>query len=174
MKSADGYVTQTFDGISHRIGNQSVSVRTCAQPCRYVPLGQGIIWYGDSVARRAAARVGQSWNLDNDFVAIRPNTRDNVVSSSLVGFASDNVTWDWVAQDDGIPALGAIPTLKWIGGSRIDDPRRVTIANKAYSGQLVSGVLGLYDAFTNQPLNVLDEGIAAMGPGIPLGNVTIK
>jgi hypothetical protein len=174
MKTDDGYVTQSFDGVTHRIGNQTISVRTCSQPCRYVPLGQGIVWRGDNIAHNRSVQAGQTWSMDHAFVAIRPNTRDNVVSSTVIGFEDDNVTWAWVAQDDGIPALGAIPTLKWIGGSEISDPRRVTIASEAYGGQRVTSALILYDAFTNQPLNILDEGISAAGPAIPMGDITIK
>jgi hypothetical protein len=137
-------------------------------------LGQGIIWLGDSFGRNSVARAGQPLRMDNEFVAIRPNTHDNVVSSSLIGYAPDDATWAWVAQDDGIPALGAIPTLKWIGGSAVDDLRYVMVSDEAYTDQRVSGALILYDAFTNRPLNILDEGIVSAGPAIPLGNVTIK
>jgi hypothetical protein len=68
---------------------------------------------------------------------------------------------------DAVPALGAIPTFKWIRGSSIRDVHLVDVPAKAGgSGPLTVTV---YDAFTAQTLPILDERFAHLGqPGMPL------
>jgi hypothetical protein len=95
-------------------------------------------------------------------------THDYTVSLSLDGEGGA-----WRAQHDGTPALGAIPTLKWIRGITVEDEHRLPLPPNA-SG---IGVLRLtvYDAFTVQPLPVLDDRLARLGQGtqIDLGQVEI-
>ncbi|MCB9006931.1 MAG: hypothetical protein H6656_06150 [Ardenticatenaceae bacterium] len=134
------------------------------------------------------------------FINGRPQLRDYVVSTRLVGYEPDNFTWAWCDLVDGIPAMGGIPTLKWIQGSRVQSPRTVIfpsrtepasfngfcqsdkpapgapilfVDNAATPGQTVGGILRLYDAFTNRPLPILDERITAVTSWIPLGEATI-
>jgi len=103
------------------------------------------------------------------FVGARPLTHDYTVSVSLVGEAGA-----WQTQHDGTPALGAIPTLKWIGGVTVRDRHDLLLPPQAAG----SGVLHLtvYDAFTMRPLSVLDERLARAGQGtqIELGQVQIR
>jgi hypothetical protein len=103
------------------------------------------------------------------FVALRPITNDYTVSVSLAGEGSK-----WWAQHDGTPALGAIPTLKWIRGVTIVDEHNVLLPSDATGrGTLY---LTVYDAFTMRPLPVLDERLARLGQGtqIELGSTEIK
>jgi len=115
--------------------------------------------------------------------------------------AEDNFTWAWCDLVDGIPAMGGIPTLKWIHGSQVQSPRSVIfpprtdpatfsdfcqsdkpapgapilfVDNAAIPGQTISGILRLYDAFTNQPLPILDERVTAVTSWIPLGKTVIE
>jgi hypothetical protein len=99
--------------------------------------------------------------------------RDLIVSVRLIGFEEDGVHWAWWDLSDGVPAMGAIPTLKWIGGSRVRDPHWLTIPAEARPGQTVGPVVRLYDAFTNRPLPILDERLNQVGPWIPLGTTTL-
>lgn len=94
------------------------------------------------------------------FLALRPLTEDNSVSLGLRGDG-------WEIKQDDTPAQGAIPTLKWITGWQVDDRRALSLdaAPRGAEGQLV---LSVYDAFTLQPLHVLDERLARQGQGIEL------
>ncbi len=168
----------------------------------YVPLGQGIVWAGGSLADwQTAVSPGTSHDLTMRFINSRPLLRDYVISTRLVGYEVDNFTWAWCDLVDGIPAMGGIPTLKWIHGSQVYAPRTIIfpprtqpasfsgfcqsekpapgapilyVDNAATPGQTIGGLLRLYDAFTNQPLPILDERITAVTSWIPLGEAIIE
>jgi hypothetical protein len=134
---------------------------------QYLPFGSGIIYLG------ATPDHGDSppGNLRLHFAASAPIQRDYVVSASLIGLNPDR-TWAWQDLDDGVPAMGAIPTLKWIAGSRVTDPHRLAVPPDAPPGPVI-GTLILYDAFTGRPLPLLDERLAAAAPWAPLGEWTV-
>ena len=167
----------------------------------YVPLGQGIVWTGGSLTDwQTAVSPGSSHDLPMRFINGRPLLRDFVVSTRLVGYDVANFTWAWCDLADGVPAMGGIPTLKWIQGSTVVEPRTVIfpprseparftgfcqsekpapgapilyVDNTATPGQTIGGILRLYDAFTNRPLPILDERITAVTSWIPLGEAKI-
>ena len=136
-----------------------------------VPLGEGLFWTGNTTIDNLQA--GDSITVRHQFVSTRPIMRDLAVSMSMVGFEEDGVTWAWRVASDGIPATGAIPTLKWIEGSRIIDPHTLTVPDEAYVGQTVKAWVTVYDAFTNRPIPVLDPEIRQQEVGIPLFELTI-
>jgi hypothetical protein len=124
---------------------------------RYVPLGGELILAGATSLPEpcgAAPVVTLTW------LAARPPARDRVVSLQLAG--------DFAAQSDGVPALGAIPTLKWLHGQAIAD-RHVLALPDGAAGRATASLL-VYDAFTLRPLAVLDPQIAQQGPRVPLGS----
>jgi hypothetical protein len=135
---------------------------------QYVPLADGIIFRGASSYSPLRSRSGPRLG----FAASHPIQRDYVVSTSLIGVNPDG-TWAWRVLDDSVPATGAIPTLKWIGGSRITDPHALAIPDGT-AGSRVIGTLTLYDAFTGRVLPVLDERLAAAAPWIPLGEWVLE
>jgi Protein O-mannosyl-transferase TMEM260-like len=167
----------------------------------YVPLGQGIVWTGTSLDDlQEPLAAGNEYGLSMRFINGRPLLRDYVVSTRLVGYEADNFTWAWCDLVDGVPAMGGIPTLKWIQGSQVQSPRTIIfpprtepanfngfcqsekpapdapflyVDNAATAGQTVGGILRLYDAFTNRPLPILDERITAVYSWIPLGETKI-
>ncbi len=176
----------------------------------YVPLGQKIIWIGIPISnlqsRNPKSPISPapllpitSSPLPQTFLASTPIQRDYVVSVRLIGFESDNFHWAWCDAVDAIPAMGAMPTLKWIGGLEITSPHTIIYpeqhpgyqeycsSNKpapgasvlyvdeaAYNGQTVGGTLILYDAFTKRPLPILDERITAQYQWIPLSTTTVQ
>jgi hypothetical protein len=152
-------------------------VRTGAIPKRpgqhYVPLGQGIVWLGDARLGETAPRPGERPYLPQRLAASQPVLRDLVVSVRLVGYEPDGFHWAWWELDDGVPALGAIPTLKWVAGSRVWDPHWLRVATDAPPGQELGAFVRLYDAFTGQPLPILDERLVEGLPAIPLGLTTV-
>ncbi len=138
-----------------------------AESGHYVPLGEGIVWTGGTLNGLTPA-AGESLTLNQEFRSARPINRDYVVSVRLIGLEPDGFHWAWWDLQDSVPALGAIPTLKWIEGSLVRSPHRVTVAADAPAGQTLTGALTLYDAFTNRPLPILDERITDGQAWIPL------
>jgi hypothetical protein len=131
---------------------------------RYVTFGDSLILTGiDGPA--GDLYPGQDVALNLHFLAARPLERDYIISTALVGLNPD-ATWAWRADDDSVPALGAIPTLKWIHNSAVFDPHRLTIPND--TPQLsAEGSLVIYDHFTQSLLPPLDERLQ-IGPIVPL------
>jgi hypothetical protein len=75
-------------------------------------------------------------------------------------------------MDDFVPALGAIPTLKWIAGSQVFDPHTLQVPEHAAPGPAQLSVI-LYDAFTQEPLGLLDAELIKQGQAIPIGIVNV-
>ncbi|MBE7531137.1 MAG: DUF2723 domain-containing protein [Chloroflexi bacterium] len=209
-QTADGYVTEVRDNgdttLPSLTGPWGVSSNQWAvsseQGQHYVPLGQGIIWIGDPISNLAVSPppISQSQTslLSQHFTTTRPLWRDYVVSTRLVGYEADGFHWAWCDLVDYVPAMGAIPTLKWIAGSYITSPHSIdytqesptyetycqsvkpapgapvlAVSDTAVPGQSIGGMVTLYDAFTQRPLPILDERITAQFPWIPLGQTTI-
>ncbi len=135
---------------------------------RYIPFSEGIVWNGKSF-QDGPLEPGQTLKLQQNFFSSRPIFSDIVVSVRLVGFEDDGFHWSWWDLDDNVPAMGAIPTLKWIGGSAVRDPHWLIVDEEAWSGQSVSPLLRLYDAFTGRSVPILDERISNETPWLPLG-----
>lgn len=204
-QTPDGYVTEARDGgdtaVPPLAGPWGVSSEQWAVSSErwqhYVPLGQGMIWTGDPISQSRIS-PGSSYPLPQHFTTSRPLWRDYVVSTRLVGYEADGFHWAWCDLVDYIPAMGAIPTLKLIAGSRVTSPHLVdytqeppvyetycqsvkpapgapvlAVDGTAVPGQTVGGMVTLYEAFTQRPLPILDERITAQFPWIPLGQTTI-
>ncbi len=128
-------------------------------PARRCPLpeprpAQRYLLFGGEMALTGASLQGHT--VDLQWLALRPLTRDYSVSVQALGPG-------WRAQDDGTPALGAIPTLKWIRGIQVRDRHRLTRPEGA-KGQGALTV-AVYDAFTLEPLIVLDDRFLKLGQG---------
>ncbi|MDX1412643.1 MAG: DUF2723 domain-containing protein [Candidatus Promineifilaceae bacterium] len=139
----------------------------------YVPLGQGIIWQGEQLDDRALVSPSQDIIWSQFFQSSYPILRDYTVSTRLIGFEEDGFHWAWWDLADSIPAMGAIPTLKWIRNSRIRSPHFVTVDPSAAPGQEIGGSLNLYDAFTGRVLPILDDRITNQYDWIPLGSTSV-
>jgi hypothetical protein len=139
----------------------------------YVPFGQGIVWQGDQLDGNQALAAGQSLTLPQHFLSGAPVMRDYTVSVRLIGFEDDGYHWAWWDLDDGIPAMGAIPTLKWIDGSRVRSPHFLKVDAEAPPNQQIGAALNLYDALTSRVLPVLDERITADYAWLPLGMTAV-
>ena len=139
----------------------------------YVPLGQGIVWTGGTLNGLSPV-PGESFTLRQEFRSGRPVNRDLVVSVRLIGLEPDGFHWAWWDLQDAIPAMGGIPTLKWVDGSVVRSPHRVTVAPDAPPGQTLTGALTLYDAFTGRPLPILDERITDGQAWIPLCRAVVQ
>jgi hypothetical protein len=178
-QTEQGYHTETLDTAEHNfefpdwIGpwglkkeGTSLAIET---PSYYVPFAQGIVWTGEPIGNTTQRVPGQEVELVQFFSASIPVMRDLIISTRLVGYEADNFHWDWWDLDDGVPAMGAIPTLKWISGSEVRDPRWPMVSDSAFPGQTLGPLLRLYDAFTSRPLAILDERISEETPWVPIG-----
>lgn len=183
--ASDGYSTQVVDDAAldqltlppYR-GPWGVPVETWRFPSgrdggHYVPLAEGVVWTGETLNGLSLA-PGETVVVDQEFHSARPINRDYIVSVRLIGLEEDGVHWAWWDLDDSVPALGAIPTLKWVAGSFVRSPHRLTVAETAKPDQALTGALTLYDAFTNRPLAILDERITAENPWIPLCRAIVE
>lgn len=139
----------------------------------YIPFGQGIVWTGKAMNDVTLAPE-ESLVLDQEFHSAKPINRDYVVSVRLIGLEADGFHWTWWDLQDSIPAMGAIPTLKWVDGSFVRSPHRVTVAGSAVPGQSLTCALALYDSFINRPLPILDERLTAENPWVPNCRGTVR
>lgn len=133
---------------------------------RYVPLGGEMILV--KAEHPPTVHPGETMRVRLTFVGSRPVTKDYTISLNLTGQRGV-----LLAQHDGTPALGAIPTLKWIRGITVYDEHELAIPPNAAGSATLQ--LTVYDAFTIKPLPVLDERLARLGQGtkIALGTVAI-
>ena len=141
---------------------RSVALPPVRRGERYLVFGGEMALVGASVRAR-----GDEMIADLTWLSLRPLLRDYTVSVQLHGDG-------WRAQHDGTPALGAIPTLKWIRGTQVTDRHRIRLPAGAHGRAGVQ--LSVYDAFTQAPLGVLDERFQRIGQGqaVVLGQVEIE
>ena len=100
-----------------------------------------------ALAGYSVNRNGSRLTIDLDWLALQPLTADYKISVRVTG--DNGQHW----AHDGVPALGAIPTLKWIAGSRVADRHVFDLGD--YAGPLTFEVV-VYDQVTRIPLIPLD------------------
>ncbi|NLG28059.1 MAG: hypothetical protein GX557_09115, partial [Chloroflexi bacterium] len=145
----------------HRLRARDAALRLPTASAHYVPLGGEVAFVGwDN--QPLEVRSGESLVLRPRFLALRPLVHDRTVSVGLRQTATG-----WERKDDGTPALGAIPTLKWVRGWLVEDVRRLELPDDTPAGELAL-TLQVYDAFGLQPLGVLDERLVREGQGVTL------
>ena len=148
-------------------GNERVPIATArvTAPDRLIDpgglyLSSGVVYVASS-ASGGEAQPGAEVTLNLNFIATRPILRDYVVSVQMTGAG-------WRVTDDSVPALGALPTLKWLAGSLITDRHALIIPADAAPGPATISVI-VYDAFTQEPLALLDAELIKRGQSIPIG-----
>jgi hypothetical protein len=111
--------------------------------------GQRYVPFADQMALIDAQteRAGEALKVDLHWLAARPLTRDYVVSVRVAGGGL-------YQTHDSVPALGAIPTLKWIRDSRVVDRHPFALAG--HRGPLRGSVV-VYDSANQLALPPLDE-----------------
>ena len=132
-----------------------------------IALTHGIRFLGSTASTSGDLQPASRLVLDLHFLATRPLTRDFVVSVQMIGAG-----YSWKVTSDSVPALGAIPTLKWIAGSDILDRHVIDIPADAPPGPATVALV-VYDNFTQQPLALLDEQLIQQGQSILLGTWNI-
>jgi len=144
----------------------SVALPPARPKSRFVSLGGEMALIGVEIT---TPQPDRSVRVTPHFLSLRPLRHDYVVSVSIR--AEDG---HWQAQHDTVPALGAVPTLKWVSGWHVRDPHVLKLPEGASGPARVW--LTVYDAFTLQPLPVLDDRLAKIGQGIQMeiGRVEIR
>jgi hypothetical protein len=97
--------------------------------------------------------------VDVALVGLHGLTVDAATSVRMMG--NDG---QWLAAHDSQPALGAVPTLKWIRGSRVIDRHRLPIPDD-FTGDAVQATIVAYERFRMASLLPMDERFSA----VPLG-----
>jgi len=113
---------------------------------RYIPFANQMVLVGSS-----AHRTNSSLKVDLHWLAARPLVNDYVISTRIEG---DGL----YRTHDSVPALGAIPTLKWIRHAQVMD-RHPFDLSEDYRGTLRGSVV-VYDGVNRLILPPLDERYA--------------
>jgi hypothetical protein len=164
LPSGPGYATTAFEFTPGQTLNAAGLTLDADRASHYVPFGNALI-LTDAALEARIARPGEKYTVDFGFLAARPIRQDLSVKVDIVGPG-------WHAQVDSVPVYGAIPTLKWITGTRLADRYTLTIPSDAPPGD-AQVLLGWYDGFTQRDLAILDPRLALLGPTVNLGTVTI-
>jgi hypothetical protein len=131
----------------------------------YLPFGGKLALVGATTEEEW--RAGETQRVALRFLGLRPIVRDYVVS---VGARGDRPV---AHVSDSVPAIGAIPTFKWIRGSLVTDVHLILPQADAVGEVYLT--LGVYDAFTSEALPPLDERIARLGLSyVPLGGISVR
>jgi hypothetical protein len=140
---------------------EKIRLPTAAPDARFVPLGDEMAVVG---ATAHPAAPGKKMAVDVTLVALRPLTSDDGTSVRLVDGEGR-----WLATDDCQPALGAVPTLKWIGGSRVVD-RHLLPLREDFTGGEVGAAFVVYERFRMTPLPPMDGRFSE----VPLGTWPLR
>ncbi len=128
---------------------------------RFVPLGDEMAVVG---VRSSPAAPGAVMTVDVSLVGLRALTDDLATSVRLTDEAGR-----YLGAHDCQPALGTVPTLKWIGGSRVRDRHLIPIPAD-WTGGPVRATLVAYERFRMTPLLPLDDrrwDAVPLGPSSP-------
>lgn len=155
-QTAAGPTPVPWSGERETISLGVLDARGWARP----PHAPGAIPFGDAmvledsriVVGEDAARVELAWRARRAFVS------DYTVSVHASGDG-------WLAQHDGTPALGALPTLKWLPGWRVRDVHVVPLPEGRPANGPVTITVSVYDAFSLEPLPVTDPDRVRAGQG---------
>ena len=128
--------------------------------------GERSVRFGEEMALANAdvSAVADNVTVNLSWLPLRPILHDYRISVQIQGAG-------WQAQDDSAPALGAIPTTKWIAGARVMDRHHINIP-ELHTGQAEIHVI-VYDAFNRSRLAVLDDRFDGQRTSLPLGRLIL-
>lgn len=136
-------------------------------PSECIPLGVEMCLTGSRLSAPSPLHPGDSITVDLEFQSLRPVLNDYTISVALTG-----PDYRWRILSDQTPVGGALPTLKWIAGSRLTDRHTLTIPPDATPGPAQLTLL-VYDAFTQRGLPLLNAELAAQGPALLLNTLEV-
>jgi hypothetical protein len=119
-----------------------------------IPFGDAMSLLASKVSRRDAALT-----VDLTWLAQRAYRSDYTISVQATAEGG------YFAQSDGTPAVGAYPTLKWLPGQQVRDRHRLTLPADWPTDVPTRVSVGVYDAFSLEPLPVTDGERVRAGQG---------
>jgi hypothetical protein len=129
------------------------------RPPRYPPPPGAVPFgYAMLLLESAVEREGGELIVDLTWRSELAHRSDYTVSVQVHGEG-------WQAQHDGIPALGAIPTLKWLPGMVIHDRHRIRLPDDLPPDAPYRVIVAVYDAFDFEPLPITDGELVREGQG---------
>jgi hypothetical protein len=149
-----------FDGRdAHEVRGErdEPALPSSAVPDEAIPFGRAM-WLTNAEVSALEEGEGAELVVDLTWLAERAHASDYTVSVQVHGDG-------WRAQHDGTPALGAIPTLKWLAGMRVRDRHRIPLPAGVDADAPYHITVGVYDAFSLEPLPVTRRDLAAQGQG---------
>ncbi|MHB1319533.1 MAG: hypothetical protein ACYCYF_13025, partial [Anaerolineae bacterium] len=158
LSQRDGDTTLRPLSLFRLPGGAALTIRVPAGSARYVPLGGQMVFVKLDWSQATAA-PGHPFSVRPRLLSLHPLDRDISLSASIVGPEGA-----WESKADGTPALGAIPTLKWLTGWEVTSLYKPVVPQDAEPGAASVRLEG-YDASTLRPLAVLDERLAREGQG---------
>jgi hypothetical protein len=138
---------------------QEVHLPAPSPSARFVPLADEMALIDVSPAAGEVFAPGDELLIRLTFLALKPLVSDDSISVRLL---DDEGKWRYL--HDLQPGLGAIPTLKWIRGSRVVDPHPIPVPLDM-DGDVMEAVLVVYERFRENTLPPMD----ARMDGVPLG-----
>ncbi len=163
--SADGRPTLALEGSGGGLAaagpwgwaRQWIPLLAPTPDARFVPLGEDMAVVG---VPAQTAPPGSDAVIEVSLVGLRPLTDDYATSIRLI-----DADGRWLARHDWQPALGAIPTLKWIRGSYVVDRHLLPVPDD-FTGDTVQAELVAYERFREAPLLPMDGRFGQ----VPLGS----
>ncbi len=113
---------------------------------------------------------GATFDIDMAWTAVSPPTADYQSNIWLAG--PDGLVWSEKGTERPRLYEDAPPTRQWLPGQWAWDSREVRVFDGTPPGQY-DIVLVLFDKATLQPLTLLDENGAAVGPTAVIGQITV-
>jgi len=149
LQQAQQFVSLVFDvppqqGLQIELNGNAAGLPLVQPGARYIPFANQMVWVGASHTRSN----NTSLNVDVQWLSAQAITHDYRISVRISG---DNGLYQ---THDGYPALGTLPTFKWIRGALITDRHPFTLNNPT-DAKLAS--LVVYDFTTRLELKPLDE-----------------
>lgn len=144
LPAASGCTTLIFDtapanGLVLEVDGVALPLPDPRPGERYLPFADGVTLTGARIRDDDAA-------VTLDWLSGRALTTDYKISARIGSGPS--------GRHDGTPALGAIPTLKWIAGTRVSDVHPMPLrSEERFKGV---GDVKVYDNFSQLPLPLLD------------------
>ena len=138
---------------------EKVRLPTPSPTARFVPLADEMALVGVAPSSGETFAPGDELPLRLDFIAFKPLVDDYATSVRLM-----DGTGQWHYLHDMQPGLGAIPTLKWIRGSRVIDPHPLPIPLDM-DGEVARAALVVYERFRGTTLPPMDPRLI----DVPLG-----
>jgi 4-amino-4-deoxy-L-arabinose transferase-like glycosyltransferase len=159
VQDADGHKLGVEQAWYWPVGRSTLAIPSSSVGERSVRLGEEM-----ALAKADVTAAADDVTVSLTWLPLRPILRDYRVSVQIQGAG-------WLAQDDSAPALGAIPTTKWIADTPVMDRHHINIRERGAGPAEIHVVV--YDAFNRSRLPVLDDRFDGQHAPLPIGRLNL-